>query len=143
MKKLIATLFVAASLLIVACTREDEKPENPSQQVIAGTFWEHLEMADSFDEDGNPHRYNVLITVDFKTDTSGLIEYTAGPEENPDEQYYENYPFTYTYNAPNGIMYTTYNGEPSTLDFIVHGDEMRVYYDDYTWMVVFNRKDNN
>ena len=141
----ITTLFIAVSLLTASCSKDNDKPVTPppvQQEInsLTGTFWEHTEISDYFDENNVPHRYNVLTTVDFQTDTSGLIEYSSWAEENPSEPYYENCPFSYTYNAPKDIMSAIYHDKPSTMDLIIHGDEMRVYYDDYTWMVVFTRK---
>ena len=82
----ITTLFIAVSLLTASCSKENDKPVTPppvQQEInsLTGTFWEHTEISDYFDENNVPHRYNILTTVDFQTGTSGLIEYSSWAEE--------------------------------------------------------------
>lgn len=143
MRKSIVVSLATSIMLFIACSKENEVFETPTIQEIdsiVGTVWEHNETADFFDDNDNPHRYNVLVTLSFKTDTSGVINYISGEEGIATEQYEEHYNFSYSYNAPNGTMESIYQGEPSTMSFTVHGDEMRVYYDDFTYMVIFSIK---
>ena len=143
MRKSIVILLATSIMLFIACSKENEVFETPTIQEIdtlVGTIWEHNETADVFDDNGNPRRYNVLITLTFQTDKSGVIDYISGEDGIATEQYEEHYEFSYSYNAPNGTMEFVYQGEPSTISFTVHGDTMRVYYDDFTYMVIFSIK---
>ncbi len=143
MRKSIVALLATSIMLFTACSEENEVLETPTLDgidTLVGTVWEHNETADVFDDNGNPHRYNVLVTLTFQTDTSGLIDYISGEEGSATEQYEENYNFSYSYNAPNGTIKSVYQGEPSSMSFAVQGDEMRVYYDNFTYMVIFSIK---
>lgn len=118
-KKIASILFVAATMMMVACDPDEmvspdpEHPANPISDVYH-TAWIN-EQTDTYeDEYGNQHESVETNIIKFETETSGHMEYkyvTATQNVN------DIYPFTYSYSTPNGTFTIREGGETETFNF--------------------------
>ena len=139
--KFITTLFMAVSLLTVACTEkeENEQPNPQPTNTIIGTTWTHVVSGDWFDEVNDTIRYySETEYIKFETETTGQIGNSFVVEGLPEESSDENYPFIYNYNNPNGtITIDDEYGEFGTVTFTINGDRLTLNLNDDYYPIVF------
>ena len=68
--------------------------------------------------------YTTNVTVTFQTNSTGSIHSVYECVEYPEQNEDETISFSYTYNAPNGTMTATVDGETQTVTFTVSGNTL-------------------
>ena len=141
MKKVLSILMVAfAMTAMVACGEKDNGTDNPQpDNTIIGTTWTHVESGDWFDEENDTIRYySETEYIRFTTETTGQIGNSFVVEGLPEESSEESYPFSYTYNYPNGtISIDELYGEFGMATFTINGDRLTLNLNDDYYHIVF------
>ncbi len=141
MKKVLSILMVAfAMTAMVACGEKDNGTDNPQpDNTIIGTTWTHVESGDWFDEENDTIRYySETEYIRFTTETTGQIGNSFVVEGLPEESSEESYPFSYTYNYPNGtISIDELYGEFVMATFTINGDRLTLNLNDDYYPIVF------
>ncbi len=141
MKKVLSILMVAfAMTAMVACGEKDNGTDNPQpDNTIIGTTWTHVESGDWFDEENDTIRYySETEYIRFTTETTGQIGNSFVVEGLPEESSEESYPFSYTYNFPNGtISIDELYGEFVMATFTINGDRLTLNLNDDYYPIVF------
>lgn len=141
MKKVLSILMVAfAMTAMVACGEKDNGTDNPQpDNTIIGTTWTHVESGDWFDEENDTIRYySETEYIRFTTETTGQIGNSFVVEGLPEESSEESYPFSYTYNYPNGtISIDELYGEFGMATFTINGDRLTLNLNDDYYPIVF------
>lgn len=142
MKKVFAIVFAAVSLLAVSCKDNDgfENPPQNDSSSIVGTTWQCVEEDYYYDDDDHVHHYVETGYVSFLNDVNGQIGSSYVEPQFPDENSEEAFPFTYTFNDPNGTITVTAEGETRTLTFNVEGDKLTLCLDDEYYPKVFYKQ---
>jgi len=139
-KKLTALLFVAATMFTFDSCNKDNNDDNPQpDNTIIGTTWTHVESGDWFDEENDTIRYySETEYIRFTTETTGQIGNSFVVEGLPEESSEESYPFSYTYNYPNGtISIDELFGEFGMATFTINGDRLTLNLNDDYYPIVF------
>lgn len=140
-KKITSILFVAATMMMVACDPDEmvspdpEHPANPISDVYH-TAWINEETDIYEDEYGNQHESVESNIIRFETETSGHMEYkyvTATQNED------ESYPFTYTYSTLNGTITISESGSTETFNFSYNASNNTLAVYDGAYYRMFSR----
>lgn len=140
-KKITSIMFVAATMMMVACEKDPvvpHDPEHPANPIsdVYHTAWIN-EQTDTYeDEYGNQHESVETNILRFETETSGRMEYkyvTATQNED------ESYPFTYTYSTPNGTITISEGGSTNTFNFSYNASNNTLALYDGAYYRMFSR----
>lgn len=117
MKKLFVMFLVASMATMVACKKDDPKPEQPAQpqdrsEMLANTSWQST-LQNTYNYSGVEMLLELTTMLDFKDRTSGsmfmdLNVTIPSMPDYPGQNNNESWDFTYTFDGTNLVMTQSY-----------------------------------
>lgn len=144
MKKLFVMILVASMATMVACKKDDPKPEQPAQpqdrsEMLANTSWQS-NLQNTYLYSGVEMLLDLNTMLDFKDRTSGsmfmdLNVTVPSMPDYPGQNNNESWDFTYTFDGTNLVMTQSYVDEQtgetvsSSDTLIYNADNETISYD--------------
>lgn len=137
MKKLFVMILVASMATMVACKKDDPKPEQPAQpqdrsEMLANTSWQST-LQNTYNYSGVEMLLELTTMLDFKDRTNGsmfmdLNVTVPSMPDYPGQNNNESWDFTYTFDGTNLVMTQSYvddqTGETeSSSDTLIYNSE--------------------
>lgn len=117
MKKLFVMFLVASMATMVACKKDDPKPEQPAQpqdrsEMLANTSWQST-LQNTYNYSGVEMLLELTTMLDFKDRTNGsmfmdLNVTVPSLPDYPGQNNNESWDFTYTFDGSNLVITQTY-----------------------------------
>lgn len=117
MKKLFVMFLVASMATMVACKKDDPKPEQPAQpqdrsEMLANTSWQST-LQNTYNYSGVEMLLELTTMLDFKDRTNGsmfmdLNVTVPSLPDYPGQNNNESWNFTYTFDGSNLVITQTY-----------------------------------
>ena len=137
-KKLLALFFVAATMTIASCEKDEDIHQDDNQSLV-GTTWV-AQNRDQYENDDNVMVwYTETITLDFITSSAGTVHYVSQDDgAEPDED--ETMSISYTYDGQGEGTITTMVGY-ETMRFTVEDNHLTLYSpEEWEGFIVFTRQ---